>query len=335
MLKLDWNPTYPGIGSAFGYATHQKNLRRALERAGVVMDENADIAVHIWPPYHFYLKRFRYNILTTAFEYDRIPSQWDHMLDKAQLIIVPCEQNRRIFAERTDTPVETCPEGVDVERFPYVRREMKDPFVFLYLGDDNPRKGTKHIAQAWELWNEWYPTAAKKSVLIMKMTSNGRKKELVRMTENSYADFRILPNNESDDPALPTLGALYAYANAFLFPSMGEGWGLPLGEAMCSGLPCIYTPLGGPEDFASADYAYPIEYGFKEIQIEGPYVGKLDLLTAADPAPESIVDRMHQIYTHYDIALEKGKTAAAAMRAWFTWDQAAQKYIEILKRYAL
>jgi glycosyltransferase involved in cell wall biosynthesis len=335
MIKLDWNPVRPGIGSAFGYSTHQKNLRLALERNGVKIDPSAKIAVHIFPPYHLTIKRFKTNILTTAFEYDRLPSQWDHHLAKSDLIIVPCEQNRQIFQARTDTPVEACPEGVGAERFPYIQREHKEPFVFLYLGDDNPRKGTRHISRAWEMWNEKYPQEAKKSLLLMKMTSYSKEKKLFQMTENAFADYRVLPNDEDEDTELPTLGALYEYANAFLFPSMGEGWGLPLSEAMCSGLPCIYTPLGGPEDFALPDYAYPIKYELKEIVIQGPYIEDLDPINAADPSIESIVDQMHEIYTHYDEALEKGKTAAAAMRAWFSWDQAAQKYIQILKRYVL
>lgn len=334
-IKLDWKPTYPGIGSAFGYATHQRNLRKALERAGVIIDETANIAVHIWPPYFFNLLRFKINILTTAWEYDHLPEQWAYVLDKAALIVVPCSHNKRIFSKLTSTPIEICPAGVNVDQFPYVKREMTDPFVFLYLGDDNPRKGTHHIAKAWKLWNDRYPEYARKSILIMKMTSCDKEQTLMQMTENSYADYRVLPLTEDQHPDWPTLGSLYAYANAFLFPSMGEGWGLPLSEAMCSGLPCIYTPVGGPEDFVSPEYAYPVEYGPRELVVASPFAGNIGPLIAADAKIESIVEQMHSIYTDYDTALDKGKTAAAAMRAWFTWDMAAEKYIEILKRHVL
>ena len=335
MITLDWRPTYPGIASAFGYSTHQKNLRRALEKAGVVIDEKANIAVHIWPPYFFNLLRFKINILTTTWEYDHLPEQWGYVLDKAQLIIVTCRHNYEVFSKLTDRPIEICPEGVDPEKFPYVKREMKEPFVFLYLGDDNPRKGTHHIALAWNMWNERYPEYARNTILIMKMTSYGKEQKIMQMTENSYADYRVLPLTEDQHPDWPTLGALYAYANAFLFPSMGEGWGLPLSEAMSTGLPCIYTPQGGPLDYASAEYAYPVEYGPKELIVTSPFAGNIGPLIAADPKVESIVEQMHSIYTDYDTALDKGKTAAAAMRAWFTWDLAAKKYIEILKRHVL
>ena len=332
-MTLNWIATLPGIGSSFGYSTYQRRLREALERAGVVFDKAADTVVHVLPPYYFELLRFKKNILTTALEYDRIPSQWNHFLDKADLIIVWCRQNQKIFSAATDTPVEVCPGGVEVETFPYVKREKTDPFVFLYLGDDNPRKGIWHIVRAWKMWNDRYPDLAKKTLLIMKMTAIGKPQKRQQVTFNSYIDHRVLPLRESEDDDLPTLGSLYAYANAFLFPSMGEGWGLPLCEAMCTGLPCIYTPQGGPEDFVSEEYAYPIEYGLKKINSLDPRSGgKLDSFNAADPKIESIVERMHEIYTDYDTALDKGLTAAGVMRTCFTWDNAAKIYIDILER---
>ena len=45
-----------------------------------------------------------------------------------------------------------------------------------------------------------------------------------------------------DYEALP---ALFASADAFVLPSHGEGWGLPLMEAMAMELPTIGTAFGG------------------------------------------------------------------------------------------
>ena len=113
---------------------------------------------------------------------------------------------------------------------------------------------------------------------------------------------------------------------------MGEGWGLPLCEAMCSGLPAIYTPFGGTEDTASEEYAYPVEYGMETIFLHNPMGGKAERVTAASPVVESIVDRMRDIYISYDKALEKGKRAAEVMRRQFGWDKAADAFIEIISR---
>ena len=41
------------------------------------------------------------------------------------------------------------------------------------------------------------------------------------------------------------LGARYAAADVLAFPTLGDGFGLVIQEAMCSGTPVITTPCGG------------------------------------------------------------------------------------------
>ena len=41
---------------------------------------------------------------------------------------------------------------------------------------------------------------------------------------------------------------LFASMDAFLFPTHGEGWGLPAIEAMAMGLPTVITDWGGTEE---------------------------------------------------------------------------------------
>lgn len=47
-----------------------------------------------------------------------------------------------------------------------------------------------------------------------------------------------------------------ASADAFVLPTRGEGWGLPVAEAMTMGLPTIVTNWSGPAAFATAATAY-------------------------------------------------------------------------------
>ena len=332
MINLFWPVQYTGIGSAFGYTTFARSIAKALIEKGVGLTDTADVAMHMMPPYFFKLWRFKKNILFTMFEFDRIPSQWNAALDKADLLIVPCTDNKEVFSKATDSEIEICPGAVDAAKFPYLERHMGEPFTFLFLGDDNPRKGTGHIAQAWKMWNERYPELSDKTQLIMKMTSYEKPQEMTQITKNAFVDYRVLPMNESEESKLPSLPAIYEFAHCFLWPTMGEGWGLPLCEAMASGLPCIYTPYGGTNDIASSDYAYPVEYNMQQISIMNPFGGKLDPVQGPSPIIESVVDRMHEVYTRYDEALEKGKVAAMIMREHFTWEKSADKLIEILER---
>ncbi len=325
----------PGIAAAFGYTTFLSNLMKALTDKGVELDDASPVAVHLMPPYFFRLVRFKKNVLFSMFEFDNIPRQWHSLLDRADLLIVPCTHNKRVFSNATQTPIEICPGGVNASLYPYRRREFNGKlFTFLFIGDHNPRKGTYHVAQAWELWNDRYPELSDKTQLIMKMTAYGKDQVLSRKTENAFLDYRVLPLTEkqSEDTHLPTLPALYDYAHAFLFTTMGEGWGLPLCEAMASGLPCVYTPYGGPEDTACETYGYPVEYKMKTVGIKYPGGGSLDPVAGASPIIESIVDNMHDIYLNYDQALEKGRIAAWMMRECCGWDRAADAFTDIIAR---
>jgi len=52
---------------------------------------------------------------------------------------------------------------------------------------------------------------------------------------------------------------LYRAADAFVLPTRGEGWGLPIMEAMAMGLPAIATNFSGQLDFMTEENSYLIE----------------------------------------------------------------------------
>ena len=54
------------------------------------------------------------------------------------------------------------------------------------------------------------------------------------------------------------LAEMYRGADAFVLPTRGEGWGLPIAEAMASGLPVIATNFSGPTAFLTDDNSYPL-----------------------------------------------------------------------------
>ena len=322
-----------GIGSALGYSTLEQNLIPALLALGVEFTES-EIAVHLLPTHYFTSLRFKKNALFTMAEFDVVPRTWSTRVNSADLIIVPCEHNVRIYEDISfSPPVELCPLGVDSKVYAYYERDPEpEVFTFLYVGDYNARKGTYHIAKAWEEWNNRYPDRSETTRLIMKMTTPDHAQELEQVTCNSFFDWRMLPT-VADGGDLPTLAGLYRSAQCFLFPTMGEGFGMTLAEAMCTGLPCIYTPWSGPADIAGPGVAYPIEYTFKDVELIDPVFGATDHARCADPVIGSIVDRMDEIYCDYAAALEKGRHAAAHIFHRFPWDHAAHRFIDIIEKH--
>ncbi|CUF63681.1 glycosyltransferase, putative [Bodo saltans] len=85
-------------------------------------------------------------------------------------------------------------------------------------------------------------------------------------------------SEEIDAAAMP---AFYAAHDAFVLPSRGEGWGLPLQEAMSVGLPCIATAWSGMLGFMNHDNSFLIGVSETEIatdnaaQFEKHHIPKL------------------------------------------------------------
>jgi glycosyltransferase involved in cell wall biosynthesis len=265
------------------------------------------------------------------FEFEPLPKSWEIELERFDLIVVPCEHNRLLFQRHTSTPVAVVPLGVNTKRYARAERAKSSPFVWLYVGADNHRKGTVHIARAWQLYNEKYPREAEDSVLILKMTSRERGAELYSTPiERVYFDYRVLPLDDGYDNRLPTLAALYRYANAFLFPTMGEGFGLTLAEAMASGLPCVFTPWSGPADFIGEEEGYPVQYRMVEAELLDLQSRSLGESWCASAEIDSIVARMHEVFSNYDEALLRGKRASRRIQP-YTWEASAERLCAVIQ----
>jgi glycosyltransferase involved in cell wall biosynthesis len=157
-------------------------------------------------------------------------------------------------------------------------------------------------------------------------------------------DTRNMSNEE--------LTALYNSAHAFLLPSLGEGWGLTLCEAMATGAPCIWTHYSGPRDFADESIGYPVTK-FDIIPITtlkftsgaGPnegtgFVAKEGWHTeveahsyAASADGPQLIQRMEQIYYGYAAALERGRKASERMHALYKWSDAGRAFLKCVEKY--
>jgi glycosyltransferase involved in cell wall biosynthesis len=346
---------------------------KALLRAGVDFDDNADIAVHLTTADTYRPIPGKYNILYSMYECNDLPASWIPKVNEADLIIVPCRQNAWLFKRYTKKPVEVCWEGVDIDTYSYIQRSFPTnrPFVFLWVGATNPRKGTEHVFGAWEVWNRDYPELRTTTQLIMKTTQESERncavrltakykdgeiitdkeikekmpaERIVRVAGNAIVDTRRLPdkrNGKINIQRPDSLQEIYYYSHCFLLPTRGEGFGLTLAEAASTGMPCIYTPYGGPRDFMDSDKGYPLKFGFAPVQTIGyrkTEDGKIEKYvshktSAASADIHDLVKRMKQVYSDYDRALIRGKKASDHIKKGFTWDISAQSLIKIINKY--
>ena len=302
------------------------------------MTEDSGVAVSIVTPESFEPIKGKYNILYTMYECTTIPDNWKEPLQQADLIVVPCTHNKTLFQKYTKLPIEVCWEGVNLQQYTYKNRSKmsQDPFVFLWVGASNPRKGYEHVVIAWKLFTKRHPDW--NCIMYMKTTQTTREERLVNVGGNAYIDTRYLPLVKEAGQDIPTMNELYHMAHAFLLPSMGEGFGLTLAEAMATGLPCIYTPWSGPTDFISHNEGFPVKWKFSTIRTKAlrPETGEWRTVhksQAASADIDSIVKQMERIYLEYGHALEKGKKAHQRIKRDITWDKSAKNFIKIVEKY--
>ena len=169
-------------------------------------------------------------------------------------VLVVSEQWRRILGEEYGTDATVVPNGVDPDRFAPTAPERvaelrasigaQDRFLFLGVGGIEPRKGT-HVAFA--------ALAELKARMphppMLAIVGGHSFQDYAAYREETLATLPGLGLELGTDVVLlgtlpeADLGDWYRSADALCFPSLKEGWGLAVLEAMAADLPVIAGDL--------------------------------------------------------------------------------------------
>jgi glycosyltransferase involved in cell wall biosynthesis len=136
----------------------------------------------------------------------------------------------KIFAEISGVPSRQIPYYFDqtaLRKVPVRKWSSGRPFTFLYAGKLVERKGFDILARAVEL------LVAEGQNFRVLVAGDGPLKD-APMDAAAAARIEFLGFREIDQ-----MPDVYASADALVFPSRYDGWGLPVAEAMASALPVI------------------------------------------------------------------------------------------------
>lgn len=197
--------------------------------------------------------------------------------------------------ERLDVraPIVVAPYGFPTEQFAPRSARPSGPFTVLAVSSHDLRKGTPYLLEAWK----------KAAIPDAELHLVGR----MALAKSFLDDYAGLFTHS---PPIPrsALSARYAAADVMAFPTLGDGFGVVIQEAMCTGTPVITTPCGGgPECITDGE--------------DGWIVPPRDV--------DALVERLRACAANRDRTFAVGQ-AARKRAERFTWREAGDALLRVL-----
>lgn len=227
----------------------------------------------------------------------------------ARHLFVPSQHNAEVFYESgVNVPIDVVGYGLDTDRWPYVERSTeRDPFTVVLLGDLTERKGPREAVIAFQ---RAFPSNP--DVRLILKTQWGH---LGRFGAPIIGDTRVEIINAHWSRG-QVLQLLYD-ADCFVWPSRGEGFGLPPLQALLTGCPVVTTTHTGMAEWFEPAYAEAIETaGTSPAPISGDWF---------DPDIDSMADRLRWVYDNRKAALKKATRGAEYLRRQFSLERFAAR----------
>ena len=283
---------------------------------------------HQWPP-DFTPPAAGHWVIMQPWEYGSLPRSWlDPMSQQVDEVWTYTHFVRRCYIHSgvPEDRIQVIPLGVEPTRFhpqaPRLLLQTPKRWKFLIIGGTIARKGIDILLEAYAKAF----TAADDVCLVVKDMGVGSfyrgqtaEQDIARFQSQAGA-----PAIEYLDRALTEddLAGLYTACDCLVHPYRGEGFGLPIAEAMACGLPVIVTGYGAALDFCNEGNAYLIPA--RVMRYREKRLGDLETVDfpwLAEPDRDALQRLLRHVVDHPDEAKGKGQAASAHIHGHFTWDQ--------------
>ena len=327
------------------YEGHEFGAEVDPERFGVIeellnkpLNGAVDFHIrHLWPP-NMNPPTSSFWIVMQPWEYGSMPSAWlPCFRDEVDEIWVYTHYNRDCYIQDGIPPhkVAVIPLAVDCNRFkpdleplPLIAGRTAKKCKFLFVGGTIWRKGIDVLLDAYtrafsqdddvclvikDMGHNSFYKGQTATARIQAIQSDDNAPEIVYLTD-TLSDAEI--------------ACLYAACDCLVHPYRGEGFGLPVAEAMASGLPVILSRGGACDDFALDDGVYWIPTQKAYVDIQQDTVNKTWVL---QPDADELVELMKHIAAHPKEVQEKGRKASEHIRQTLSWEKTAQAILARLE----
>ena len=269
----------------------------------------------------------KYKIGFTMLEVDGFPEEWVRQANKMDEIWVPSEFNKQTFLKSgLKKPIYKIPLGVDTNYFNQKIQSQKNPnkdyafFTNIEWGErKNPQmqlrqfnktfKSTDDVCLIAKLNNRDPNINLQNEIKALNLKSNGGRIYFIINREFSFNELPLL----------------YRSVDCYITAGRGEGWDMPLLEAMACGLPTIATDWGAHQEFATNENSYLLNInGTIPAIAKCPYY---DGFQWADPDSNHFSELLIQIYNNPEQAKSKGIYAANEIERKWQWKNTTEKIL--------
>jgi glycosyltransferase involved in cell wall biosynthesis len=306
----------------------------ALQKVIARQPARLDLTIrHQWPP-DFSRPRTGKLACILPWEYKAVPLKWVEQINRnVDELWVPSEFVRSVFSAGGVDPqrIYTIPYGVDTNTFRAEGRCWRPGnsggFVFLFVGGTILRKGIDLLLQA-------YGDAFSPQDDVTLVIKDGGANSFYQHN-NMLGPIQAFVRRPSS-PRLVTitrnlddqeLAEVYRGCDALVLPYRGEGFGMPLAEAMACAKPVITTAEGPSKDFCLPEFSYLIPAREVAIPEAPPAFGPLSCeFTWYEPDVAELARTMRHAFENREEAARRGVAAAKKVRAELDWNAVTGKY---------
>ena len=304
------------------------DLAGMVERSHEVTPLDADIVSrNLYPPRVADMTGRQNYLHAYGWEESGFPFEWisDFNLSLQGMTVMSKHVRKILIDNGLSVPVEVSSLGVDHwERvqpdYGYVLQAK--PFRFLHVSSCFPRKGADVMLRAYGK-----AFRARDDVTLVIKTFKNPHNEIhlwlqqARQDDVDFPDVQIIEEDLTD----AQLKSLYGQCHVLVAPSRAEGFGLPMAEAMLSGLVVITTGWSGQVDFCTQDTAWLIDYTFAQAK---SHFGLFSSVWA-EPDEPHLTQLMRQVYETPEQARKmRADAGRRLLLEQFTWAQAANRMVQ-------
>jgi Glycosyl transferases group 1 len=229
--------------------------------------------------------------------------------------------------------VQVIPNGVDTALFtpdtPPLSIHSRKKFRFLFVGGTIARKGIDLLLDAYL---QSFSADDDVALVVKDMGTGG-----IYRGQGMGDHIRQIRQNQrapeivylDQDLSARDIAALYTACHCLVHPYRGEGFVLPVLEAMSCGLPVIVTAGGATDDFIDDSVGYQVsakKQVFGNREISGmKTVGDLWML---EPDSQMLAETLAHVFRCREEAQEKGRNGRRRAEAAWTWQHASRRALD-------